>query len=112
MDDAARERLRQRIAERSARPPLDEAREFLGAWVAGAASLEEAGEGFRHLSPFPVARALKAIEELLAEPQEPGVLANLVAWDANWVLDDPTDAGAAEFLREVAGLMRQAIEEG
>jgi hypothetical protein len=111
VDDAIREKLRRRAEELASRPPIEEARSFLGAWVAPAGSLEEAGDGFRHLGPVPVQRALRAIEALLAEPQEEGVLANLVGWDANWVLDDPSDAGAAEFLREVAGLMRQALEQ-
>jgi len=31
------------------------------------------------------------------------------AGDANWVLDDPSDAGALAFLREVAQMLREVI---
>jgi len=47
-----------------------------------------------------------------AEPQgPPGTLARLVGWDGNWVLDDPSDAGAAQFLRELAQLLRAVLDE-
>jgi hypothetical protein len=109
VDDAIRDRLRHRAEELAARPALEKAQLFLRSWVASAESIEEAGEGFRELSPSYVRDALSAMETLLGEAHEPGVLANLVGWDANWVLDDPSDAGAAVFLREVARLLRAAL---
>jgi hypothetical protein len=55
---------------------------------------------------------LAGIEALLASSSnEPGVLADLVAWDANWVLDDPSDEGAKRFLREVAEMIREVLAD-
>ena len=46
-------------------------------------------------NPRPVRRALRALESLLAGPPPPGgTLAQLVAWEANRVLEDASDAGA------------------
>ena len=51
------------------------------------------------------------LEELAAEPPaEPGALSRLAAWDGNWVLDDPSYAGALVFLREVAQMLREVVE--
>nr|BFE76343.1 hypothetical protein GCM10020092_096440 [Actinoplanes digitatis] len=41
----------------------------------------------------------------------PGTLARLVGWEANWVLDDPSDAGAARFLTDLAEMLREVIGE-
>ena len=44
-------------------------------------------------------------------PGADGELARLVGWEGNWVLDDPSDAGAARFLRELAVMLREVIGE-
>ncbi|MEU4214697.1 hypothetical protein [Actinoplanes sp. NPDC026623] len=54
---------------------------------------------------------LAALEAVAAEQHAPGTLARLVGWEANWVLDDPSDAGAAQFLRELAQLLREVIDD-
>jgi hypothetical protein len=57
-------------------------------------------------------RDLAAFEAVIADPPtEPNALAHLVAWDGNWVLDDPSDTGALQFLREVAEMLRTVIVE-
>jgi hypothetical protein len=54
---------------------------------------------------------LTDIESVLADPPSDGTLARLVGWDGNWVLDDPSDAGAALFLRELASLLRAVLDQ-
>jgi hypothetical protein len=44
-------------------------------------------------------------------PKEPGALARMVAWEGNWVLDDPSDAGAARFLGDLAQTLRDVLNE-
>jgi hypothetical protein len=53
---------------------------------------------------------LNSLENLLNNPpKEKGDLAEIVAWEANWVLVDPSDEGAKKWLREVAELIRDAL---
>lgn len=55
---------------------------------------------------------LEALESILAEPQPEGTLRWLVEVDCNWGIDDdPTDRGAAVVLRQIADILRDAIEE-
>jgi hypothetical protein len=54
-------------------------------------------------------RYLTALETVLADPPRDGTLSRMVAWDGNWVRDDPTDAGAIVFLREAAAMIRTII---
>ncbi len=60
--------------------------------------------------PRSVLEGLAGIELLLADPSvEQGTLSDLVAWQANWVLDDPSDEGAKVWLREVAEMVRELL---
>ena len=55
---------------------------------------------------------LNGIEMTLANPPEgDGNLANIVAWEANWVLEDETDEGAKKWLREIAEIIRKSLGE-
>jgi hypothetical protein len=107
--------LRARMDELDARPALETVRDFLGAEVADAESLDEIRADQRQLaqvSTRAIRRDLAALEAVLADPpSSPGTLARLVGWEANWVLDDPSDAGAARFLAELAQLLREVIDE-
>jgi hypothetical protein len=106
--------IRSRVAEQAAQPPLEIVREFLYANVADAANFDEVGSHLLRLARTTTRmhrRVLAAIESVLATPWSPGTLARLVGWDGNWVLDDPSDAGAAEFLRSLGDLLRSAIEQ-
>ncbi|WP_250036065.1 hypothetical protein [Paractinoplanes maris] len=55
-------------------------------------------------------RAVVAVDVVLAEQQPPGTLIFMVADDGGRALDDPTDRGAAEFLRRLADWTRAAVE--
>ena len=95
--------------------PLETVRRFLGGYVADAESLDEIRADLQELAQVntrSIHRNLTAMEALLAQPPSPpGTLARLVGWEGNWVLDDPSDAGAAAFLRDLARLLRAVIDE-
>jgi hypothetical protein len=53
-----------------------------------------------------------ALEAVLAEPQPPGTLLQLVAGYGNRSLDhDPTDSGATVFLAGLVTMLRSIIDE-
>ena len=96
-------------ANRPPDPPLEHVRKFLGRYFAGADTFDEVRAELAELaavSPDGVRGHIAAIEALLTDPPAEGVLARLVGWEGNWVLDDPSDAGAACWLRQIAELMR------
>jgi hypothetical protein len=107
--------LRARMEELDARPALETVRDLLGANVADAESFDEIRADQRRLaqvSTRAIRRDLAALEALLADPpSSPGSLARLVGWEGNWVLDDPSDDAAAQFLRELAQLLREVLDE-
>ncbi|WP_433380359.1 hypothetical protein ACQPZX_15185 [Actinoplanes sp. CA-142083] len=109
-----REQLRRRAEELLAVPPMETVRSFLATEIGDAADLEEARDNLAQLAQVNIRshqRELWALERVIADPPaEPGALAHLVAWDANWVLDDTSDAAALQFLREVAQMLREVIE--
>jgi hypothetical protein len=107
------ESMRAHLAERDAQPPLGTVREFLLGHVADAESLDEVRARLRRIAQHSTRmhrRVLGAIESVLAASWPPDALARLVGWDGNWVLDDPSDAGAARFLRDLAQLLREVID--
>ncbi|WP_433302081.1 hypothetical protein ACQP2F_08020 [Actinoplanes sp. CA-030573] len=108
------EPLRRRMAEQAAQPPIDTVREFLHGNVADAESLDEVRAHLRRLARSTTRmhhRVLTALETVLATSWPAGTLAQLVGWDGNWVLDDPSDVGAAVFLRGLADMLREVIGE-
>ncbi|MEU7905384.1 hypothetical protein [Actinoplanes sp. NPDC049118] len=109
------ESLRGRIAERVALPPIEKVRALLHGYVADAESFDEIRAELRRTArtnDFHLRQYLDALDTVLAEPQPPGTLLQLVEGDANWGIDhDQTDSGAAVFLREVAEALRSVIAE-
>jgi hypothetical protein len=107
------EPLRQRLAEQAAKPPLETVREFLFANVADAANYDDIRWQLQELARTNTRLHrldLAALESVLATSWPPNTLSRLVGWDGNWVLDDPSDAGAAEFLRGLADMLREVID--
>jgi hypothetical protein len=105
MDDA----LRQRMLDMMKPPaPLDAARDFLQSYVfdADMATLERIVRHMVSVNPRTIIDGVEGIEALLEATPEPGTLANLVARDANRDLDDPSDEGAAVWLRALATRVR------
>ncbi|MEU4215714.1 hypothetical protein [Actinoplanes sp. NPDC026623] len=101
--------------ELDARPALETVRDFLGANVADAENFDEIRADqlqLAQVSTRAIRRDLAALEALLADPpSSPGSLARLVGWEGNWVLDDPSDAAAAQFLRDLATVLRNVLDE-
>lgn len=93
-------------------PPLEAARKFFNAFFSDE-DWEEAKERLTKraaLNPRSVLAGLVGVEGLLAyPPAESGVLFEMVAWDANWVLEDKTDDGAKAWMREVAEMVREVL---
>lgn len=109
------ESLQARMREQNATPAIDLVRDFLGFKVADAEDLDEIRSDLRQtarVSTRKLQRELAAFEAVLADPPAvPGALARMVAWEGNWVLDDPSDTGAATFLGELAQMMRDVLDE-
>lgn len=109
------EPLRTRAAELISRPPIEKVRSFLHGYVEDAEDVDEVRRELRsdaRRNTFFLQQDLAALEAILAEPQVPGTLLRLVEFDANWGIDhDQTDHGAAVFLRQIAQLVRDVIED-
>lgn len=108
------EPLRARIAEREARSDVEKVRSLLESYVQDTDGIDEIRDGLastaRHNTYF-LRQELAAVESLLSTDLPSGMLFRLVAVSGGWDLDhDPTDAGAAVFLRELAGWVQEAID--
>ncbi|MBL7256210.1 hypothetical protein [Paractinoplanes lichenicola] len=108
------EPLRARLAEREARSDLEKVRSLLQGYVEDSDGIDEIRNGLartaRRNTHF-LRQELAAVESLLTAELPSGTLFRLVAVNGGWDLDhDPTDAGAAVFLRELAGWVREAID--
>lgn len=106
--------LRARLQRQPSKPPLDQVRDFVSSYAADAESMDEIRRDLARMSQVnveTVRRKAVAIEALLADPPAEGELARLVGWDGNWVLDDPSDAGAAAWLRTLAQMIREIVAE-
>lgn len=94
-------------------PPLEVTQKFLRFHVSDAESLDEIRADAARtaaVNPRPIRAALRAIEALIADPPRDGTLSWLVAGDANWVLDDPSDSGAIELLHQITEALRDALD--
>ncbi|MEV6489291.1 hypothetical protein AB0M20_11780 [Actinoplanes sp. NPDC051633] len=108
------ERLRAHIAKLEGRPPLETVEEFMFGHVADADSLDEIRTRLEQIARRSTSmhrRTLRALEAVITTELPPNTLARLVVWDGNWSLDDPSDAGAADFLRGLAQMLREVIEQ-
>jgi hypothetical protein len=101
------DRIKQLKAKLEAPPPpaLERLREFLWAYVNDGDSDLLKLEAKKR--PGPIADAVEAIEEVLAEQHPPGTLAQMVACEGNRALADQTDAAAIAWLRKLATDLRQ-----
>ncbi|TDO38038.1 hypothetical protein C8E87_1680 [Paractinoplanes brasiliensis] len=101
------------MAELEARSALQKVRDLLQSYVMDAGGMQGVRAEFEHTAQATtrfLRQELDALESVLADELPPGTLLRLVEDDANWGLDDPSDAGAAAFLREVADILRSVID--
>ena len=109
------ESLRARMAEQDARRPLEKVRSLLRSHVAdtdGWGEIRDELEMTSQHSTRPLRQSLEAIDAVLVEELPAGTLLRMVAGDAGWPLDeDPTDAGAAVFLRKLADLIGSVLDD-
>ena len=101
------------MAELDARSSLEKVRQLLRSYVLGAGGFDEIRAEFadsaRTTTRF-LRQDLLAIDSILIADLPAGTLLRLVEDDANWGLDeDPTDAGAAVFLRKIAEILRSVV---
>lgn len=68
-------------------------------------------ESLANTHPHTIRRYLLNLEVVLASELPPGQLLDLVLWDANIGLENPTDEAAANWLKELANLMRGILEK-
>jgi hypothetical protein len=102
------------FAARPAAPPAEALAKFLRTYFSDAEDLGKVRRDLARmiaLNPRSVQQGLEAIEGVLAEPPPPGMLAMAVAHEGNWVLDDPSDAGATVWLREIAAMVRGLLRD-
>lgn len=111
MDDNLMEKLKAAIQRRPA--PLEAARAFLQGYVSDAdmAMLQRIVMRMMKTNPRTILDGLEGLEHVIRVPQEPGVLRDLVAYDANCSLDDPSDDGARAWLEALATRLRGWLGE-
>jgi hypothetical protein len=108
------ESIRAHLVSQEALPPIETVREFLLGHVADAESLVEVRARLQRIAQHSTRmhrRVLDALELVSASSWPTGTMGRLVGWDGNWVLDDPSDAGAARFLSDLARILREVIDE-
>jgi hypothetical protein len=111
----SREEIRARLRAMSnapTPPPLEATRAFLESFCNDSDTIDEVRDEVARAAaynPRPIQAALHAIEAVIADPPRDGTLSYMVAVDANRSLDDPSDTGALEYLRQIAGILRDLL---
>lgn len=108
------EPLRSRAEELDRLPPLEHVKRLLRFRVGAMGSFDEIRAEMRKTAAHATRRLMQELthlDALLAQPQPPGLLTHLVAYEANWVLDNPSDQASAAFLRQIADLLREVLAE-
>ncbi|RSN55506.1 hypothetical protein DMH01_32825 [Amycolatopsis sp. WAC 04182] len=92
---------------------MEGTQKFLRNYVADAGSLDELRDDAARTAawnPRPIRAALRAIDALISDPPRDGTLSWIVEFDAGWVLDDPSDSGAIEFLYRITEVLREVLD--
>ena len=110
-----RDMLMARMAEQDARSPLEKVRELLDSHVVDTDGWDEIHDELRMTARHStrlLRQGLEAIDAVVGAELPPGTLLRMVAGEAGKSLDhDPTDAGAAAFLLELARVIRSVLDE-
>jgi hypothetical protein len=97
-------------------PPrvLDQVRSFLRGELSDADGLDEVRADLTQMAQHNIDTLrgdLRALEALIADPPGEDELMKLVGWDANWVIDEPSGPNALAWLRELARLVRDVLDD-
>jgi hypothetical protein len=106
------ESMRRRLGEHQAEPAIDQVRSFLRSYFGDAYGMDEVRAELASTATVTtrgLERDLAALERVLQTPLLPGEIARLVSVDGNWVLSDPSDAGARAFIEQVVRMLREII---
>lgn len=96
------------------KPPLEEARGFLQRYWGDEGMLDAIRVDMEKtiaFNPKSIIWGLQAIEALLLDPPSEGTLLDMVLWDANHPLSDPSEASAKKWLMEIEGFVRDVLAE-
>jgi hypothetical protein len=91
---------------------IEDAKQFLRRYWGDETMLESIRtqmENTISFSPRSIVRGLLAIEVLLATPLPNGTLLDIVLWDANHPLDDPSEQSAKIWLQETVEFVRSVL---
>jgi len=108
MADDLRDHFEARLAAPSP-PALERARSFLMYYVHD--SDPELLKVDVKNSTAAIIDGIEAIEEIMATPQVPGTLYQIVAYEGNRMLSDDTDATAAAWLKKLTVDLREWLGE-
>ena len=92
---------------------LEEIRAFVHNYWGDADGLEQVRRELTRTgqyNPRPLRESLAALDVVLNGHYPEGTLSQLVKWDGNRVLADPSDRGAAEWLTQLAALVRAVLD--
>lgn len=91
---------------------LEEARKFVHFKVADTLDADEVrGNIIDFMDLEVVLRGLEAVERIAHEPPEGASLAEVVKWDAGWMLPNDTEEEARLWLLEFAEFVREVLGE-
>jgi hypothetical protein len=94
---------------------LELARKFVNFIVQDTATVEEVkDESFKNRSPAMLEeyiKGLEAVEKIANESQQPGILFNIVGWDAGYMLPNDTEEEARLWLLEFAEFVRDVLRD-
>jgi len=111
------ENLRNKLKARrlkSSESPVEDAQAFLRRYWGDESRLDAIRDDMKKtiaLSPNTIIRGIKAIEKLINEPPAEEVLLNLVIWDANHVLENPTEESAKAWLQSIVNFSKNVMSE-
>ena len=117
MSDELREKLRAKIRDRLNAPPdapIEATRRFLQSYLPEADSFEDVRRDVAYMltvNARPILEGLAGIEGLLENPPDERDLLVLVAYDANWVLEDRNAEGAKAWLRDLGQVLREELQK-
>ncbi len=107
------ESMRRHLQREAAEPPIERVKRFLLGTVSSADSLDDVALGLRSLAEHntrAIHLDLAALDHVLADPMNQSEFARLVGWHGNWVLEDPSNAAAKQFLEGLAQTLRDTLE--